>query len=65
MTIHRQTDHRRGAEHPRARLSDADVERMRAMHKPGVVGYETLAREFKCGTSTARDICKNRTRMGD
>ena len=43
-------------------MTDADVARMRRMHKPGIVGYKTLAADFGCGISTARDICTYRTR---
>lgn len=49
--------------HHRAKLSDKAVAAMRDKHLAYVVGYETLAREFGCGVSTARDICTYRTRI--
>lgn len=56
------TNHRCGKSHHNAKLTDQQVRAMRAMHVPGKVGYETLAREFGCAVSTARDICTYRTR---
>jgi hypothetical protein len=60
-----------GEKHPRAKLTDVQVDRMRAiydsnegrMHKYDRLGYQTLAEMFKCSPSTARDICKARTRI--
>ncbi|MGJ8619589.1 MAG: hypothetical protein ACSHWN_04600 [Methylophilaceae bacterium] len=49
--------------HHRAKLSFADVLAMRQMHLAYVRGYETLAKRFNCGVSTARDICSYRTRV--
>ena len=48
--------------HHKAKLSDAHVREMRNRYLAYVVGYETLAKEFRCGISTARDICTFRTR---
>jgi len=48
--------------HHRAKLSADQVRQMRAKYLAYVVGYETLAREFGCGISTARDICRYATR---
>jgi hypothetical protein len=62
MTIHRQTDHLRGEEHPRAKLTDEQVYQMRLLYDQGKCGYGILAIAFGCGVSTARDICKGRTR---
>ena len=56
------TGHRVGEYHQRAKLSDEQIKAMRKMYVPGKVGYETLARQFGCGISTARDICTFRTR---
>ena len=53
---------KRGEDHPKARLSDEDVRQMRKDHLAYVVGYETLAKRWNCGVSTARDICTYRTR---
>jgi len=49
--------------HHRAKLTDDQVREMRQKHLAYVVGYETLAKQFKCGISTARDICTYRTRV--
>jgi hypothetical protein len=51
-----------GEAHHRAKLSDADVARMRRMYRPGIVSMPLLAREFGCGVSTVRDIVQYRTR---
>lgn len=48
--------------HHRAKLTADQVKAMRAAHVPDVVGYETLAKQFGCSVSTARDICTRRTR---
>ena len=48
--------------HHRAKLTDDQVSEMRKKHLAYVVGYETLAKMFACGVSTARDICTFRTR---
>ena len=50
--------------HHRAKLTNDQVRQMRAMYLAYVIGYETLAAEFGCGISTARDICTYRTRKG-
>ena len=63
MNVSRQHQgYRVGESHHRAKLSDAQVRAMRAKYLAYVIGYETLAREFGCGVSTARDICTMRTR---
>lgn len=48
--------------HHRAKLTNEQVAEMRKQHLAYVVGYETLAKRFNCGISTARDICTYRTR---
>ena len=48
--------------HHRAKLTNEQVKAMRKQHLAYVVGYETLAKRFNCGISTARDICTYRTR---
>lgn len=48
--------------HHRAKLTNAQVKAMRNEHLAYVRGYETLAKKFNCGISTARDICTYRTR---
>ncbi len=61
------TGHRLGEWHHRAKLADADVKKMRALHRPEnpaeAMGYASLGQAFGCGTSTARDICTFRTRI--
>ena len=54
---------KRGEDHPKARLSDEDVRQMRKDYLAYVVGYETLAKRWNCGVSTARDIITMRTRF--
>ena len=54
-----------GERHYRAKLSDDEVMKMRAMHDSrhkGGRGYASLALLFGVGISTARDICTYRTR---
>jgi hypothetical protein len=51
--------------HHKAKLTTAEVIDMRKQHLAYVVGYVTLAKRFKCGVSTARDICTYRTRIND
>ena len=48
--------------HHRAKLTDEQVIEMRKRHLAYIIGYETLAKEFCCGISTAMDICTYRTR---
>lgn len=58
------TGHRVGEDHQRARLTDAQVREMRCLHtrSRAPLGYRALAKRYDCGMSTARDICKYRTR---
>ncbi|WP_374356218.1 hypothetical protein [Chitinimonas sp.] len=63
MTTRNHTNHRIGASHPRAKLTDQQVAEIRRLHNSAAgVGYQTLAKRFGCGTSTVRDICTYRTR---
>jgi|WetSurMetagenome_2_1015567.scaffolds.fasta_scaffold927971_2 hypothetical protein len=48
--------------HHRAKLNDEQVKLMRQIYQPWVKGYETMAKQFNCGISTARDILTYRTR---
>lgn len=48
--------------HHRAKLTSDQVRQMRALYQPYVRGYRALAQMFRCGESTARDICTYRTR---
>lgn len=52
---------RRGELHPKADLSDHEVELVRMMHEGGM-GYKKLAEKFDTPSSTIRDICKYLTR---
>lgn len=57
----------RGEEHPKARLSDAKVRRLRATYASKkaldpAYGYGACAVEFGCGVSTVRDLILKRTR---
>lgn len=49
--------------HHKAKLPFSTVKKMRQGHLAYVVGYETLAKRYQCGVSTARDICTFRTRV--
>ena len=49
--------------HHRAKLTNQQVMEMRKAHFAHIIGYETLAKKFGCGISTARDICTYRTRI--
>lgn len=49
--------------HHRAKLTNDQVKAMRNEHLAYVRGYETLAKKYNCGISTARDICTYRTRI--
>lgn len=61
MIARNHTGHRVGESHQRAKLTDNEVGRMRQMHESGL-GYGGCAKYFRCGVSTARDICKYWTR---
>jgi hypothetical protein len=56
------TNHRAGASHPKARLTDKQVKEIREIYATGGIGYGFLAEYFKCGASTVRDIVQYRTR---
>ena len=49
--------------HHKAKISNELVKAMRKEHLAYVRGYETLAKKYQCGISTARDICTYRTRV--
>lgn len=51
-----------GEDHPKARLSDHDIDLIRQLHDEGL-GYRTLARKFECDKSTIRDVVKCRRRF--
>lgn len=50
-----------GEDHHRAKLTDAEVERLRQLHEEGI-GYRRLAVIFEVNPTTVRDIVKFRTR---
>lgn len=52
----------RGASHPKARVSDSDVEMIVYLHDVEGVGYKRLAKKFGCPIRTVRDFCNGRTR---
>ena len=45
-----------GQDHPKARLTDSQVEDMRARYEAGGIGYKALARLYGVSRSTARSI---------
>lgn len=51
-----------GEEHPRARLSDADCELIRALCLDNGLSYTVVAAKFECSKTTVRDIVKYRRR---
>jgi len=51
-----------GERHHRARLSNHDVELMRQLHEDHGLTVYQIAQKFEVPYSTARDICKYRTR---
>jgi predicted DNA-binding protein (UPF0251 family) len=46
-----------GEDHPNARLTDAEVERVRLLHEEGM-GYEALAEKFEVSRWTIGRICR-------
>ncbi len=53
---------KRGENHPRALLSDLEVEIIRHLHAFWGWGYSRLADQFAVSKGTIADICKLRTR---
>lgn len=53
---------RLGEAHQNAKLSDADVEKIRDMHEEGMISYSRLAKLFGVHKSTISDICTYRKR---
>lgn len=51
-----------GETHPRAALSDHEVDLIRELHEEGLYSYQTLARMFEVSRYTIRDIVKGRRR---
>jgi len=54
------TGHRRGSSHPRAKLSDEEVEQLKKDARTLTV--RALARKWECGKSTASDLIRGVTR---
>ncbi len=52
---------RRGENHPKAKLTDHEVELMRQMREQGY-GYKKLSEKFETSVRTIRDICNYDTR---
>jgi DNA-binding CsgD family transcriptional regulator len=50
-----------GQDHPKAQLTDAEVERLLALREQGY-GYKRLARMFDISARSVRDFCSGRTR---
>lgn len=57
------TGHRIGQDHQNAKLTDEQVRQMRQDHDNDLGGYQTLAKRYGCGISTARDIVNGWTRQ--
>lgn len=55
---------RAGESHPRARLTDHEIELMRTMHEELGMGYRRLARIFECGRSYVQKVCRYTRRRG-
>ena len=47
-----------GEDHPRAKLTDEEVERMRTLHEKERIGYKRLARMFELSRRTVAKICR-------
>lgn len=54
---------RRGEDHPKANLTDHEVELVRQLHDSGT-GYKKLAAKFEQPLRTVRDICNYKRRTG-
>jgi hypothetical protein len=50
-----------GENNPLTRLTDDDVQRIRARYEPGSVSYRQVGAEFGIGESTARHIVRRDT----
>jgi Mor family transcriptional regulator len=62
MDITRAPYPNRGNNHHRCKITDAQVKEIRRIYEEGNEGYRKLAKRFKCGESTIRDIITFRTR---
>jgi len=55
--------HRSGEKHPKATLTDHEVELMRTLHEHHKLGYKTLAKKFDVSVATVQHICRYRRRV--
>lgn len=53
---------RRGDDHPKAKLTNREVELMRQLHEEDSLGYKKLSKIFETHVDTVRDICNYLTR---
>lgn len=51
-----------GEHHPKAKLSDEEVELIRAIHEEGFLGYKAIARAFGVSKGFVRNVVKFRRR---
>lgn len=51
-----------GESHQRAKLTNAEVDRMRKLHEEEGFGYRRLARMFEVGRTTVCQICRYEVR---
>ena len=51
-----------GQHHPKAKLTDNDVEVIRELHDEGGIGYKQIAEKFEVSKSCIAAICTYRTR---
>ena len=56
--------YRVGESHPKAKLSDAQVEQIRSLYEEGFVSYRTLAKWFGVPRTTIAGICSYTRRFG-
>lgn len=65
---HREGDYTHGEAHPKAMLSDHEIELMRQLHEeyavgdPRHLGYRRLAKKFNVAKTTVRAICNYKVR---
>lgn len=53
---------KRGADHPKAKLSDDDVRLMRELREKYQLSYRAIAEKFECSLWTVRDVVTYATR---
>ena len=47
-----------GEDHPNAKLTDAEVERIRSLHEDDGLSYSTLAEKFEISKGAVAKICR-------